>query len=139
VAQQAPRAAQTTIASDLPPLPSGILWAVRPPEVMRATYEFAASRPDVMRYVPCFCGCERGGHKDNGDCFVASRDASGRVTAWDSHAIGCEVCVDVAHQAMQMTNSGASVTAIRAAVEQKYASHGGGHTPTPAPPGKAKY
>ena len=123
------------VADDLPWLPAGVIAAVRPLSVMKATYEFAGRHPEVMRFVPCFCGCERAGHKDNHDCYVAGRDAKGRVTAWDPHAIHCEVCVDVAHQAWQMHNSGASVAAIRAAVEKKYAdkTKAGLHTPTPMP------
>lgn len=107
--------------------------AVRPVGVVRATYEFAARHPEVMKFVPCFCGCERGGHQDNHDCFVASRGTDNRVTAWDTHAIGCEVCLDVANQALQMHNSGASVSAIRESVEKKYAALYEGHTPTPMP------
>ena len=60
--------------------------AAAPPDVIRAVYEFAARRPDVLRFVPCFCGCERNGHEDNEDCFVASRDADGRPQ-WDSHGL----------------------------------------------------
>lgn len=122
------------IAADLPLLPTGIVMAVRPVGVMRATYEFAARHPEVMHYVPCFCGCERGGHKDNHDCFVGARTEN-RVTEWDTHAIGCEICVDVAYQAYQMHNSGASVVAIRDAIEKQYASitAEGRHTPTPMP------
>lgn len=121
------------LADDLPRLPAGVVMGVRSVGVMRATYEFAARHPEVMKYVPCFCGCERGGHKDNHDCYVASRDEKNNVKVWDTHAIGCEVCVDVAHQAMQMHNSGASVSAIRDAIEKKYAPHYQGHTPTPMP------
>jgi len=51
-------------------------------------YEFAGRRPDVLRYVPCFCGCEQGGHVGNDDCFVKARDASGKPTAWDTHGMG---------------------------------------------------
>ena len=36
---------------------------------LRALYEFAARRPDVLHYVPCFCGCG-GVHKSNYDCFI---------------------------------------------------------------------
>jgi hypothetical protein len=103
---------------------------------MRATYEFAARHPEVMRYMPCFCGCERGGHQDNHDCFVTSRGADDKVTGWETHAIGCEICVSVAQQALQMHNSGASVSAIRDAIEKKYAglvAERGNHTPTPMP------
>ena len=118
---------------DLPPLPPGVNIAVRPPEVVRATYEFAARHPEVLQYIPCFCGCERAGHGDNDDCFVARRNAKGQVTEWETHALDCEICIDVAQQAMQMHNSGASVSAIRAAIEKKYATIGGPHTPTPMP------
>ena len=88
-----------------------------------------------MKYVPCFCGCERSGHNDNHDCFVSARDSSNKVTAWEPHGLVCETCISVAQQAWQMHNSGASVTAIRTAVEQKYASSAsrGLHTPTPMP------
>jgi len=69
----------------LPPVPTSP-YAAATPEVIQAVYEFAARRPDVLRYVPCFCGCERNGHKGNEDCFVASRGADGRPT-WDSHGL----------------------------------------------------
>lgn len=39
------------------------------PEV-REIYEFAARRPDVLHFLPCFCGCWRVGHKSNYDCFI---------------------------------------------------------------------
>lgn len=126
---------QRQIAADLPLLPIGVDRAVRPPETVRAAYEFAARRPEVLRYIPCFCGCERGGHRANEDCFVGSRDANGRVTEWTTHALGCEVCLDVATESMQMYNSGASTSAIRAAIDKKFADRAT-RTPTPMPPRK---
>lgn len=120
------------LAADLPLLPMGVDHAVRPLNVMRSTFLFAARHPEVMKYVPCFCGCQRGGHKDNHDCFVSGRDASGKVKSWEPHALECQVCVDVAHQALQMHNSGASVAAIRDAVDKKY-STAQNRTPTPTP------
>lgn len=71
----------------LPPLPTPGFTPPRSPEIVKATYEFAARRPDVMQYIPCFCGCQRSGHSGNDDCFVSSRDASGRPT-WDLHGMG---------------------------------------------------
>ncbi len=122
------------LADDLPLLPLGVDRAERPVDVVRATYEFAARHPEVLEYVPCFCGCERGGHQGNHDCFVAARDDSGQVTQWDAHALHCQICLDVARDALQMHRSGASVAQIRAAVDQKYAGPGVPQTPTPAPP-----
>lgn len=129
----APQADPRFLASDLPLLPDNVGMAVRPVAVVRAAYEFAARHPEVMKYVPCFCGCERGGHQDNHDCFVGNRSADNRVTGWESHGMVCEVCIDVATQARQMHNSGASVPAIRDAIEKTYAPHYEGHTPTPMP------
>jgi hypothetical protein len=122
------------LAADLPLLPMGVDRAVRPLAVMQATYLFAARHPEVMHYVPCFCGCGRMGHKDNHDCFVTARSSTDKVVGWETHALGCEVCVDVAYQAWQMFNTGASVSAIRDAIEKKYADRVSGHTDTPMPP-----
>src|SRR6202162_5910264 len=53
---------------NLPPLQFPGYQTARPPEVVRAAYKFAAEHPEVMSYVPCFCGCERMGHRGNEDC-----------------------------------------------------------------------
>ena len=71
----------------LPPLPFGIEQAVRPPDVVRAAYTFAAEHPEVLSYAPCYCGCEHSGHRGNDDCFVMSRAANGDVTEWEPHGM----------------------------------------------------
>ena len=124
---------------NLPPLELPGYPLGRSPEVIKAAYVFAAEHPEVLTYVPCFCGCERSGHQGNEDCFVKARGPNGDVTQWEPHGMECNVCVDVATQAKQMFSSGASVRDIRAAVEQKWASQSQQmhtHTPTPAPPAK---
>ena len=72
---------------ELPPLPLVGFQPPRPPDVVQAVYRFAAQHPEVMRYVPCYCGCERSGHRDNEDCFVSARAADGQVT-WNTHGMG---------------------------------------------------
>jgi Protein of unknown function with PCYCGC motif len=119
---------------NLPPIPFQAYAPPRPPEVVRAVYKFAAEHPEILSYVPCFCGCEREGHRGNDDCFVKARNAQGDVTEWEPHGLDCAVCLDVANEAMQMHRSGASVRDIRAAIEKKWASPSAGHTPTPQPP-----
>src|SRR5215831_14018228 len=108
----------STIAADLPPLNANINNGEAPAETVRLAYEFAARHPEVLKYVPCFCTCERLGHKGNEDCFVGARDKSGKVTEWETHGLICDVCIDVATQAMQMYNSGATVTEIRHAIDE---------------------
>ena len=104
-----------------PPLPNVGFAPVRPMDVVRATYDFAAQHPEILHYVPCYCGCGAQGHKANESCFVARRDAKGNVLEWDEHGFGCTICVDVARESMQLYNSGAGVTAIRAAIEKRWA------------------
>jgi hypothetical protein len=120
----------------LPPLPFQSFAPPRPPQVVQAAYRFAAEHPEILSYVPCFCGCERAGHQGNEDCFVKARNAKGDVTEWDPHGLDCAVCLDVATEAMQMHRSGANVRDIRAAIEKKWTSPSAGHTHTPAPPAK---
>jgi hypothetical protein len=122
---------------DFPPLQLPAYPLARTPEVITAAYRFAAEHPEILSYIPCFCGCERSGHRGNEDCFVQKRGANGDVTEWTEHGMECAVCLDVAQQAMQMHASGASVRDIRAAVEKKWATQAAQshtHTPTPEPP-----
>ena len=118
----------------LPELPLIPNMVPRSPELITAAYEFAARNPDVLEYVPCFCGCETGGHTGNADCFVESRNEDGSVRSWETHGMACIVCIDVARDAMQLHASGGSVSDIRAAVEGKYLPRATRQTPTPAPP-----
>ena len=119
---------------NLPPLPFQAYAPPRPMETVRAVYKFAAEHPEILGYVPCFCGCEREGHRGNDDCFVKARNEKGDVTEWEPHGLDCAVCLDVANEAMQMHRSGASVRDIRTVIEKKWASPTAGHTPTPQPP-----
>ena len=40
------------------------------PKVLEA-YQFAVDHPEVLDYMPCYCGCyEEDGHTSNTNCFV---------------------------------------------------------------------
>jgi hypothetical protein len=116
---------------DLAPLPKVQFASARPEPLTRAAYEFAARHPEVLRHMPCFCGCERNGHRNNEDCFVARRDDSGRPE-WSPHGIGCGICIDIAREASRMHAAGATVANIRDAIDRKYKSEYPTSTPTPA-------
>ena len=134
VARQGGPATPATPAAlaPLPPLNTAGYALARPLAITRAAYEFAARHPEVSRYVPCYCGCEADGHRNNENCFIGARDANGNVTRWDTHGFGCAICVDVARESMQLYNSGADVASIRAAIERKWTPQH--HTKTPTPP-----
>jgi hypothetical protein len=117
-----------------PPIPTQEFPPPRPVEVVNAAFQFAAEHPEVASYIPCFCGCQQGGHRGNEDCFVKSRNANGDVVEWEPHGLECAVCIDVATRARQMTASGASVAQIREAVEKEFKPKFPSETPTPMPP-----
>ena len=121
--------------ASLPPIPFQGYAPPRSPEVITAAYRFAADHPEILSYVPCFCGCERSGHGANHDCFVKQRAENGDVVAWDEHGVECAVCIDVANRSRQMFDSGASVRDIRAAIDKEFGANApGAHMPTPKPP-----
>lgn len=63
--------------------------AEAPPEIVEA-YVFAARHPEVLRYMPCYCGCERETppHRSNYDCFVNAIDRTGPVPRVDPDPMG---------------------------------------------------
>jgi len=122
----------------LPPLDTAGYALARPLAVTRAVYEFVARHPEVSRHVPCYCGCEADGHRNNENCFIGARDAAGNVTKWDTHGFGCAICVDVARESMQLFNSGADPASIRAAIEKKWTPQYRTKTPTPPVPAKKR-
>lgn len=71
-----------------PPLVATGYAAARPAGITRAVYDFASQHPEVLKYVPCYCGCEADGHPHNESCFVKARDGKGNVTQWDMHGYG---------------------------------------------------
>src|SRR5262249_35890882 len=117
-----------------PPIPFQGYAPPRPVEVVTAAFQFAAEHPEVASYIPCFCGCQQGGHKGNTDCFVRSRAQNGDVIEWEPHGLECAVCIDVATRSRQMHPRGASVAQIRAAVEKEFLPTATTMTPTPKPP-----
>ncbi|MEE2792923.1 MAG: PCYCGC motif-containing (lipo)protein [Acidobacteriota bacterium] len=71
----------------MPPLPY-MNQTAGPPELMRQAYVFAARNPDILDYVPCYCGCgQTDGHVGNTDCFVESRAPNGQVLEWAPHGM----------------------------------------------------
>jgi hypothetical protein len=115
---------------ELPPLPRVKFASARPEPLTRAAYEFAARHPEVLRHMPCFCGCERNGHGNNEDCFITRRQADGRPE-WSPHGIGCGICIDIAREAERMFTAGSTVAQIRSAIDLKYRAEYPTSTSTP--------
>lgn len=57
------------------------------PKGLAEAYQFAVDNQDVLKYIPCYCGCgELDGHTSNLDCFIKS--GSGNNIVFDKHAAG---------------------------------------------------
>ena len=42
-------------------------------------YRYAAAHPEVLQYMPCYCGCVNQGHTSNKDCFIKELRRDGSV------------------------------------------------------------
>ena len=74
---------------------------------VREAYQFAVANPDVLTQLPCYCGCGDMGHTSNYSCYVQS--AEGEDIVFDTHALGCGICVDITQDAMRMQQEGKSL------------------------------
>lgn len=57
-------------------------------ELIKETYIMAATYPEALASVPCYCGCyAEDGHISNLDCFVDSFGSDMNVTEWDAMGV----------------------------------------------------
>ncbi len=89
---------------------------------VQQAYQFAVANPEVVKQVPCYCGCGSMGHTSNYSCYVKS-DAGGKIV-FDQHATGCGICVDITHDTMRGLAAGKTVAQIKAEVDQNYSQYG---------------
>jgi Protein of unknown function with PCYCGC motif len=98
------------------------------PVTVQTAYQFAAANPDIMKNIPCYCGCGNVGHTSNYKCYVSSVDDTGNIK-WDSHALGCSICVDITQDVMRMLKDGKSPQDARAYVDVTYSKYGPSNIP----------
>ena len=87
--------------------------AFKSPDI-REAYQVAKDIPEVLVQQPCYCYCQRKGHRGLLDCFKTD------------HAASCTICVKEALLASEMHRQGKSAEEIRTAIIQgQWASVGG--------------
>jgi len=112
-------------------------WAARPEFVTsaaqrtQAAYAFSLARPDLLRFLPCYCGCVAMEHRSNLDCFI--KPGGGSPVAFEEHASFCDICVDIALKAQDMLAKGNTLIQMRAAVDSEFGDRAPG-TQTELPP-----
>jgi hypothetical protein len=94
-------------------------------------YKKAAEYQDMLKYIPCYCGCgSHSGHLSVKNCFI--KEDGG----YDDHGANCEMCIDIVLEATNMYSQGKSIPEIRSYINSKY-SYIGPPTPTPLTPEEA--
>lgn len=98
------------------------------PVTVQEAYQFNVANPDVMKDIPCYCGCGNIGHTSNYDCYVSNVDKAGNIT-FDNHALGCSICVDITKDVMRMLKDGKSPQEVRASIDATYSKYGPSNIP----------
>ena len=98
------------------------------PVAVQQAYQFNVANPELMTQLPCYCGCGAMGHTSNYSCYVSGVDTDGKVK-YDTHALGCSICVDITQDAMRLLQQGKTVPEIKAYVDQTYAQYGPSNMP----------
>jgi len=102
-------------------------------ERVKAPYEFALARPDVLKYLPCYCACGPNlGHASVLSCFIVGGDLENNVH-FDDHGALCYICLETVRDAERLLGEGKDLSQIRAHIDQAYSRYGAG-TDTPQPP-----
>jgi Protein of unknown function with PCYCGC motif len=100
------------------PSAAGVLLPTKDPDTVtpyaRAGYVVAQKDPTLLAQLPCFCYCDRFGHKSLHDCYVSE------------HAESCDVCLKEAIEGEQMKDQGMTPQEIRSVIIAKYHPHNSG-------------
>lgn len=97
------------------------------PVSVQQAYQFAAANPEVLEEIPCYCGCGAMGHTSNYACYFNNDDDG--TQAFDPHALGCSICVDITHDTMRLLKQGKTLSEIRDYIDATYARYGPSNMP----------
>jgi len=111
------------------PMPN---WLKSADAGVKETYIWAAVHQEELQYIPCYCGCGQM-HDSNAACFFKRRE-DGTIADYDSHALNCQICVEIARSVRQGLAQGKTLSAIRQQIDKTYQARGLVATNTPMPP-----
>lgn len=93
---------------------------------VQQAYQFAHANPEILKQFPCYCGCGGMGHTSNYACYINEQEGE---LLFDSHALGCSICVDITQDVMRLMNDGQSLADIQQFVDDKYSKFGPSNMP----------
>ena len=83
------------------PLPATLEPSRFQEQKIQAGYAMAHQKPAILAQQPCYCGCDRQGHRSLLDCFKTE------------HAAKCSVCIREANYARELDARGKCAVDIR--------------------------
>ncbi|TMU86845.1 hypothetical protein FGG79_01480 [Bacillus sp. BHET2] len=99
---------------------------------MKLIYTSAAKNPELLQYIPCYCGCgDSADHESNLNCFVY--ELKGEKVVWDDHGTRCQLCLKIAAESIVKYKNGESIKQIRNYIDEQYKEGYAKPTPTPMP------
>lgn len=93
------------------------------PVTVQQAYQFAVANPDTLKDFPCYCGCGKMGHTSNYSCYVQGVDSAGNIT-YDTHSLGCSICVDITQDVMRLLKEKKSIPEIQTYIDNIYSKYG---------------
>ncbi len=119
---------EASAAYQLAPISALPKQVLAQPLSVQEAYRFALANPQILKQVPCYCGCASIGHKNNYQCYVSGLNPDGSPE-FDDHALGCSICVDITRDVMRLLDDGKSITEIRSYVDSTYSKYGPSNMP----------
>jgi len=98
------------------------------PAAVQQAYQYAVANSEIMTHIPCYCGCGAMGHTSNYACYASGQASDGSVI-FDTHALGCSICVDITLDTMRLVEEGQSVAEIKGYIDQTYSQYGPSNMP----------
>lgn len=93
------------------------------PQEIPEIYGWAAAHADLLRFIPCYCGCAIMGHDSNAACYLRGLRPDGRIW-YERHGARCGGCLAVTREVMAMHRSGMRAREIRRIVEIRHGREG---------------
>ncbi|GEK32937.1 PCYCGC motif-containing (lipo)protein [Kurthia sibirica] len=102
-------------------------------EELQQVYLAVGQSPELLENIPCYCGCgETANHKSSVNCFIKEYKIADAIV-WDDHGTRCDVCVNIAVEAINLQQEGKAVKEIRTIIDEKYKEGFAAPTPTKNP------
>jgi hypothetical protein len=129
--------AATPTGGDMPMAAADAVWAARPDFVRTSAqteeaYAFALQHPQIVQWMPCYCGCAAMGHGSNLDCYYKHGQPGDRAV-FEEHASYCDICVQITLKTKHLVAEGKSLHEIRQIIDQTFGGSAPG-TSTEQPP-----